>query len=99
MNIIQAKHINNFGDTSGEAYTYKLPDGVRIGAGQYILVENRKTGRNEIVKTVTDSEDVNGNTPKMVMGEKRVISNVLGEYLFFPFAAGDITGGNDEGSK
>lgn len=96
MNIIQAKHINNFGDTSGEAYTYKLPDGVRIGAGQYILVENRKTGRNEIIKTVTDSEDVNGNTLKMIMGEKRVISRVLGEYLFFPLAAGDITGGNDE---
>lgn len=92
MNIIQAKHINNYGDVSGRAYTYKLPDGARIGQGEYVLVENRKTGRNEIARTVTDSEDVNGNTLKMIMGEKRVISSVLGEYLFFPLDAG----GNDD---
>lgn len=44
MNIIQAKHINSPGGLSGRAYTYKLPDGARIGAGAYVLVENRKTG-------------------------------------------------------
>lgn len=98
MNIIQAKHINSFGDTCGKAYTYRLPDGARIVAGEYVLVENRKTGRNEIARTVTDSEDVNGNALKMIMGEKRVISKVLGEYIFFPLAGGN-TGGNNEGSK
>lgn len=95
MNIIQAKHINNSGGASGRAYTYRLPDGARVGHGQYILAENRKTGRSEIVKTVTDSEDVNGNTLKMIMGGKKVISSVLGECLFFPFSEGSIAGGND----
>ena len=76
MNIIQAKHIN-FGQLTGKVYTYRLPDGLRIDAGEYILVENKRTGGVEIVKTVTNSEDVNKNVLKMIMDDKEVISKVL----------------------
>lgn len=86
MNIIQAKHINSFGDTHDKAYTYKLPDGVKIESGKYILVENRREGRNEIVKTVTHSENVNANVLKMIMGGQEVRSKVLGEYFIVPLA-------------
>lgn len=85
MNIVQAEHI---GDIYRKAYTYKLPDGVRIEAGKYILVENKQTRSNDIVKTITDSEDVNENVLKMIMGEQEVRSKVLGEYVLVPLKGG-----------
>ena len=86
MNIIQAKHINSCGDMTGKTYTYRLPDGVRIGSGRYISVENKRTGGKDIVKTVTCSEDVNANVLKMIMGGQEVRSKVLGEYFMVPLA-------------
>ena len=84
MNIIQAKHINSCGETSGKTYTYELPDGVRIESGRYISVENKRTGGSNIVMAVTNSEDVNDNVLKMIMGEQKVRSKVLGEYFEVP---------------
>lgn len=92
MNIIQAKHINSSGELTGKAYTYELPDGVRIRSGKYIAVENKRTGGSDIVKTVTDSEDVNDNILKMIMGGKKVQSMAIGEYFEVPFKiAGEVS--------
>ena len=80
MNIIQAKHIN---DLAGKSYTYKITDTRRIEKDTLLVVENKKTGKLNLVISTTDSEDVNENVLNMIMQGKEVRSKVLGEYIYF----------------
>lgn len=80
MNIIQAKFLN---DLVGKNYTYKITGTRRIRKDTLLLVENKKTGKPNIVISTTDSEDVSENVLNMIMQGKEVCSKVLGEYLYF----------------
>ena len=78
MNVIQAKHLSGISD---KRYTYRLPDGVMVAADTLLLVENQKTGKPDIVRAVTNSEDVNQNTLDMIMQGQKVKSRVIGTYF------------------
>lgn len=78
MNIVQAKHLDGIYD---KRYTYRLPDGVIVTADMLLLVENQKTGKPDIVRAVTNSEDVNQNTLDMIMQGQKVKSRVIGTYF------------------
>ena len=81
MNIVQAKHLDGIYD---KRYTYRLPDGVMVAADTLLQVENQKTGKPDIVRAVTNSEDVNRNTLDMIMQGQKVISKVIGTYVMIP---------------
>lgn len=78
MNIVQAKHLDGIYD---KRYTYRLPDGVIVTADMLLLVENQKTGKPDIVRAVTNSEDVNQNTLDMIMQGQKLKSRVIGTYF------------------
>lgn len=78
MNIVQAKHLDGIYD---KRYTYRLPDGVMVAADTLLKVENQKTGKPDIVRAVTNSEDVNQNTLDMIMQGQKVKSRVIGTYF------------------
>lgn len=78
MNVIQAKHLSGISD---KRYTYRLPDGVMVAADTLLQVENQKTGKPDIVRAVTNSEDVNRNTLDMIMQGQKVKSRVIGTYF------------------
>lgn len=86
MNIIQAKHIVNSTD---KVYTYQLPKGVFVRTDSLLLVENNQTGGRDLVKAVTNSEDVNDNILKMIMQGQNVRSKVLGMYFMIPILEAD----------
>ena len=81
MNVIQAKHLYGISD---KRYTYRLPDGVIVTADMLLLVENQKTGKPDIVRAVTNSEDVNQNTLNMIMQGQKLRSRVIGTYFVIP---------------
>lgn len=81
MNIIQAKHLCGI---SNKRYTYRLPDGIMVAADTLLQVENQKTGKPDIVRAVTNSEDVNRNTLDMIMQGQKVTSKVIGTYVMIP---------------
>ena len=60
---------------------FHLPDGVIVTADMLLLVENQKTGKPDIVRAVTNSEDVNQNTLDMIMQGQKVKSRVIGTYF------------------
>lgn len=81
MNIVQAKHLDGIYD---KRYTYRLPDGVMVAADTLLKVENQKTGKPDIVRAVTNSEDVNQNTLNMIMQGQKIKSRVIGIYFMIP---------------
>lgn len=85
MNIVQAKHL---GDNSAKAYTYQLPKEIRVEKGELLLVENKVTKKEDVVISVTDSEDVNKNVLNMIMQGQEVRSKVLGVYVKVPTTGG-----------
>lgn len=58
-------------------YTFKVPHGVKITKGEYVVVQN-KDGTQKIVEAVTDSFEMNAGDVKTITGIK-VISNVVGK--------------------
>lgn len=85
MNIVQAKHMNDY---TGKTYTYEVSKGYEIKKGQLLLVENKMKGKPSIVTAVTDSEEVSKNVLDMIMQGETVRSKVLGMYVMLPIIGG-----------
>lgn len=80
MNIIQVVHLE---DVTKTRYTYEVPPYMRINKGILLQVHN-KYGK-AVVRSVTDSSDVDDNVLDMIMEGKKVTAKVTGVYKLLDF--------------